>query len=103
MSELEDMLSGILSDPKQMEKLGSVARSLMGEDAHFDAQPDTELLKKLGGIASAGSGKDRRLLEAMRPYLSDKRRSKMDRAMKIARLAGIAELAAKEFGGEDDV
>ena len=51
----------------------------------------------------APDGRERKLLDAMRPYLSDKRRSKMDRAMKLARLAEIAEKAASEFGGEDDV
>lgn len=106
MSDLEDMLSGILSDPKQMEKISSVARSLMGEELKSDsAEPvfDANILKKLGGMMRDKDGKDRQLLLAMRPYLSDKRRSKMDRAMKIARLAGMAEIAANEFGGEDDV
>lgn len=105
MSDFEDMLSGILNDPKQMEKISAVARSLMGEGdtAETEQTVDSGMLEKLGGLMRSGDGKDRRLLEAMRPYLSDKRRSKMDRAMKIARLAGIAEIAAKEFGGEDDV
>ena len=49
-----------------------------------------------------GAGRDAKLLEAMRPFLSEKRRGKMDRAMKIARLAGIAELAAEKLGGADD-
>ena len=40
------------------------------------------------------------LLEAMRPYLSEKRRSKMDKAMKIAWLAQIARLAMGEMGGD---
>lgn len=104
MSDFEDMLSGILSDPKQMEKISSVARSLMGGETE-EAEPvfDEKVLKSIGGMMRDKGGKDRQLLEAMRPYLSDKRRSKMDKAMKIARLAGIAELAAKEFGGEDDV
>ena len=36
----------------------------------------------------------------MRPYLSEKRRGKMDRAMKLAKLARIARLAIGEM--EDD-
>ncbi len=106
MSELENMLSGILNDPKQMEKLGSLARSLMGDGGPTeDTEPviDMDMLKSLGGMVDAKDGKDRRLLEAMLPYLSDKRRSKMDRAMKIARLAGIASLAVGELGGDEDV
>jgi len=43
---------------------------------------------------------ERALLEAMKPYLSEKRRSKMDRAMKLAKLARIARLAMGEMGGD---
>lgn len=50
---------------------------------------------------------ERALLEAMKPFLSEKRRNKMDKAMKLARLAGLAGIAAAEFGlgekGEGDV
>ena len=62
------------------------------------------MLKKISGMLSGkgGAGRDAKLLEAMRPFLSEKRRGKMDRAMKIARLAGIAELAAEKLGGDDD-
>ena len=40
---------------------------------------------------------------AMKPYLAEKRRRKIDRAMKLARLASLAELAAGEMGEDDDV
>lgn len=56
--------------------------------------------------AVRGSGRDsasRHLLEAMKPYLAEKRRGKIDRAMKLARLASLAELAAGEMGEDDDV
>ena len=49
--------------------------------------------------ALARQGRDRRaLLEAMKPFLSERRREKMDKAMKLARLAGLAGIAAAEFG-----
>ena len=82
MSDFEDKLNKLLNDPKEMERFAGFAKSLMS-----------------GG---GRSSKDEKLLEAMKPYLSERRRSKMDRAMKIARLAGLAELAAGEFGGSDD-
>ena len=34
----------------------------------------------------------------MKPFLSERRREKMDKAMKLARLAGLAGIAAAEFG-----
>ena len=42
------------------------------------------------------------LLAAMKPYLSEKRQGKIDRAMKLARLARIAGLALGEAGGGHD-
>ena len=108
MSDFEDKLNQLLNDPKEMERFAGFAKSLMGGDepATEEKAPDFDpgLLKKISGLmGSRGrNGKDTKLLEAMRPYLSEKRRSKMDRAMKIARLAGLAELAAGAFGGDDD-
>ena len=42
-------------------------------------------------------------VEAMKPYLAEKRRRKIDRAMKLARLASLAELAAEDLEGDDHV
>lgn len=47
-----------------------------------------------------GDDKKQRLLQAMEPYLSEKRRGKMDKALKIARLARIAKAAMGEEGGD---
>ncbi len=108
MSDFEDKLNKLLNDPKEMERFAGFARSLMsGSDSVGTEQStapdiDPSLLKGLNGMLSGkNGGRDTRLLEAMRPYLSEKRRGKMDRAMKLARLAGIAELAAG-LGGDDD-
>ena len=110
MNELEDKLNALLNDPKQMERFTDFARSVMGGMAppEESKEPDIDMgmLRRLGSLLS-GSGeknsREQRLLEAMKPYLSDKRRDKMDKAMKIARLASVAELAVGEFGGEGDV
>lgn len=115
MSELEDKLNSILGDPAQMEKIAGLARSLMGgggapaEETPTPASSapgiDAGLLQKLGGLlGGAGQEPDREqaLLAAMRPYLSEKRRGKMDQALKLARLARIARLAMGETGGGSD-
>lgn len=107
MSEFEDRLNELLNDPGQMERIAGIAKSLMGGDAQPESppsEPDEGLIKKISGLmkgADAKSGNDKKLLEAMRPYLSEKRRSKMDKAMKIAKLASIASIAA-QLGGDDD-
>ena len=108
MNELEDKLNSLLNDPEQMERFAGFAKSVMGGISAPDKSetPDIDMgmIKKIGSLMSgsgAKSSRDEKLLEAMKPYLSEKRRSKMDRAMKIAQLASIANAAAL-FGGDDD-
>ena len=110
VSDFEDKLNKLLNDPKEMERFAGFAKSLMsGEGSPKPEQStaldiDPSILKNLSGMLSGKGrgGRDAKLLEAMRPFLSEKRRGKMDKAMKIARLAGIAELAAGQLGGDDD-
>lgn len=112
MGELEEQLNSILSDPGQMEKIAGLARSLMGEDPQ-EAQPasplgelgiDAGLMQRLSRAmkGGGGNGREQALLAAMEPYLSDRRRGKLDRAMKLARFARIARLVMGETGGGDD-
>ncbi len=130
MGEFEDRVNSILGDPKQMEKIAGLAKSLMGGQTEPDKGApsdggssaggmgetmrslfgeggvDSETVGRIGRILSAsgaGDGDKRALLEAMKPYLSEKRRAKMDKAMKIARLARIAKLAMGELGEDKDV
>ncbi len=110
MGELEDGLNQVLNNPAQMEKIANLAKSLMGGEAQEQSvgTPDFDMgvIQKISGLmrdSSAADSKDRRLLDAMRPFLSEKRRSKMDKAVKLAKMAHIASIAAEEFGGKDDV
>lgn len=125
MSELEDKINGILGDPAQMEKIAGLAKSLMGDGGDAPAEKtksagggldslmqslggsegaiDPAMLARLSRALSSGAGEkkqERALLEAMKPYLSEKRRSKMDKAIKLARLASIARIAMGEMGGD---
>lgn len=115
MGELEDRINSVLGDPSQMERITQLARSLMGGDSAGEGEApestaafpdfDPALLGRISRMmnADAGKGSDRQaLLEAMKPYLSEKRRRKMDKALKLARIARIARLAMGENGGEDD-
>ena len=123
MSEFEDKLNELLNDPGQMERIAGIAKSLMGggfettEKAKSAGGGLDSLMQSLGGsdaidpamltrlsrALSSGAGEkkqERALLEAMKPYLSEKRRSKMDKAIKLARLASIARIAMGEMGGD---
>ncbi len=108
MSELEDRLNSILSDPEQMARISSLAQTLMGGQGEAGAAPppgqelptENALPGKLMSLLSR-QGEDaekRALLEAMKPYLSEKRRGKLDRAMRFARLAHLATAAMGELG-----
>lgn len=114
MSEFEDKLNSLLNDPAQMEKITEMAQSLMGggsSSGSVSPQPaasmfeglDPGMLQSMGKlIAEMNQGPDDKqvLLEAMKPYLGEKRRAKMDRALKLAKMARLAGLAFGQFGGK---
>lgn len=110
MGELEDSINQVLNDPLQMEKISNLARSLMGGGGENKGQEippfDPKLMQKISGLMRDGgakNSKDEKLLDAMRPFLSEKRRGRMDRAVRLAKMARLASIAAEEFGGEGDV
>lgn len=105
MSELEEKLGSILSDPNMMQQLMGMAQML---SANAPAQPqpssdarqtetpqpgvDEKTLRMLSGIARQGNVDDNQhsLLKALQPYLSRERIAKLERAMRAARMAGAA-------------
>lgn len=111
MSEFEDKLNSVLGDPAQMEKIANLAKTLMGGDGGAQEpspEPfgggldiDPSLISRIGKLMNnSGDDNKQRLLQAMEPYLSEKRRGKVDKALKIARLARIAKAAMGEEGGD---
>lgn len=109
MAELEDMINSVLSDPEQMSKIAGLAQSLMGgsdgpkQGQNSSAPIDSQMLGKLQnlmGASGAAQGNSESLLRAMQPYLSEKRRVKMDKALKLARMARLAGFAMEELGGD---
>ena len=125
MSEFEDKINKILSSPEELEKIMSMAKSLSGsigdanDENEADAGPDLSSIGSMlgsldpkvigivgrlfGEYSSKGSGGKIALISAMKPYLKEDRREKIDKAADMARLASLARLAFSEFsGGEDD-
>lgn len=112
MSELEERLNSILNSPEEMSRIAQMAQSLMGAAPPAAAEPeapaaDAGLPDKLralfsGGAQSAGKNDSLALIEAMEPFLGEKRRRKMSRALQIARAAKLAGKLFAEDGGEGD-
>ncbi len=100
MGELEERISGVLNDPKQLQEIMDMARSLMdgggaeellrGFGAAAAPEPPGQALFGAPAGASSGGRDTRALLEAMRPWLSEKRRGKLERALRLSRLAHLA-------------
>lgn len=103
MSELEEKLGNILSNPQLMQQIMGMAQALGAsppreEPRQPQEQPpqmpklDPKLLQHLAGIARQGvtDANQQALLKALSPYLSRDRVAKLERAMGAARMAGAA-------------
>ena len=111
MDDLEGQIRQVLNDPAQMAQIMGLAQSLMGGSGGEKPQeappaaPDGGLLGKLGALmgkpAASGGGSQQALLQAVRPYLSEKRQRKIDRAIQITRMAHLAKLAMEGLGGSE--
>ena len=97
MDEMEQKLGAVLGNPELMQKIMAMAQSL-GQPAQQPTGPssspemDIAMLQRLSGLArqSGIDSQQRALLTALRPYLSSERVSKLEKAMRAAKLARIA-------------
>lgn len=128
MSEWEEKLQSLLSDPDSMAQVMQLAQSLSGRSSTDESatpppspppkiQPmdsgfgditaalggiDPMLLKRLlpvvGQLNRQQSGESAALLYALRPFLREERRMKVERAVQLARLIHLAKtfLTARE-------
>lgn len=101
MDDFENKLGQILGNPEMMGKIMAMAQSFGGQEAppespprQEEAMPEMDLaaIQKLTGLMSkAGVDNDQKaLLSALCPYISTNRLHKLERAMRAAKLAGVA-------------
>ena len=103
MDEMENKLGAILNNPQMMQQIMSLAQN-MGQQTQQEAPPkqespppqlpdiDLSMVQKLSGFAKQ-SGIDKKqqdLLRALGPYLNRQRISRLERAMRAAKMAGMA-------------
>lgn len=107
MSELEEKLGAVLSNPQLMQQILSMAQALGSGQGQVQKQEppkqqessapllpnlDPRMLQSLAGLAQQG-GVDQNqqaLLQALSPYLSQTKVGKLERAMRASRMAGAA-------------
>lgn len=107
MDELEQKLNSILGNPEMMSQLMTMAQSLGQSQKNPEPEPpkapslpalglpagmDINMLQKIAGIASqAGIDRNQQaLLKALTPYLNHGRIEKLEKAMRAAKIAGLA-------------
>lgn len=127
MAEFEEKLNSILGNQEAMGQIMALARSLSGDqqpapppeaageaECPADAPPDLSAL--LGQVdpkmlqmgmevlRQVQSTEDRNaaLLNALRPFLREDRQSRLDRALRIARMAKLIRAAMGTLGGKEE-
>ena len=105
MDDFESKLGQILGNPEMMGKIMSMAQSFGGQEAPPQAAPqsppvqeegppefDFATIQKLTGLmGKAGvDSRQKALLSALSPYISTNRIQKLEKAMRAAKLAGVA-------------
>ena len=98
MDNLESGLQSILGNPQMMEQIMSIAQNFQSEPAPppppVEGGPEVDFatIQKITSlIGKTGiDSQQKALLQALRPYLSGHRIQKLEKAMRAAKLAGIA-------------
>ncbi len=109
MDDMEQKLNSILGNPQMMSQLMSMAQSLGNSQPEQDPSPaktapqvnkapqlqaglDMNTLQKIAGLAQRSSidKNQQALLNALNPYLSKERIIKLEKAMRAAKIAGLA-------------
>lgn len=95
MDDLQSALESLLKNPEELEQLAQTASAMLqGGDAEGSSGPSlSELRSFMQNLKSDAGEPSQQLLTALRPYLSESRQARLDRASKIARLSRFAEFA----------
>lgn len=103
MDDLSEKLSGILNDPEAMRDIAALASQLgvdasgvHKEDVRPDPPPDdtaAQMMKLMPMLGTLRQEDDTtRLLDAMRPFLSEERQQKIDRAKRLIKVMKLMPL-----------
>lgn len=99
MADMESQLGAILGNPQMMEQIMALAQNFQSAPAEQPPPPpeappeiDFAMVQKIGSlIGKTGiDSHQKNLLSALAPYLSAQRIQKLEKAMRAAKLAGMA-------------
>lgn len=104
MEDMQNQMNAILGNPEMMQRIMAMAQTL-GQGQNETNEPpkhepsgfslpdiDLSMVQKLSGLAGQSNidNNQRTLLKALTPYLSRERISKLERAMRAAKMANMA-------------
>lgn len=101
---LSEKLSQLLNDPEGMARIQSMAQSLLGGESQSSAPSqqsglsgnDMDMIMRAASLLKSDQGDDRsKLLLALKPHLSSSRRERVDKAVKLLRLANVMPLLSE--------
>lgn len=116
MDDMEEKLSSILGNPQMMQQIMAMAQTLGQSQpppkeeprpepprqlqSATGSMPDAAMLQRVFNLArQSGIDKNQQsLLKALGPYLSRERISKLEKAMRAARIAAMASTALRSAG-----
>lgn len=106
MDDMQNQMNAILGNPEMMQKIMAMAQSLgQSQPSEQKQEPpkqespgfsmpdiDLSMVQKLSGLAGQSNidNNQRTLLKALTPYLNRERISKLERAMRAAKMANMA-------------
>ena len=106
MADMQDQMNAILSNPEMMQKIMAMAQTMnQSPEEKKESEPikqdnpgfsvpdiDLSMIQKLSGFAGQSKidNNQKSLLRALAPYLSRERISKLERAMRAAKMANLA-------------
>ena len=110
MSELEEKLGAMLSNPQMMQQISSLVQA-MGQPSQpapspppmpepSPPEPDFSQLQGLASLLQNNrtDANQQALLRALSPYLSPWRVGKLERAMRASKMAGLASVLLRGDG-----
>ena len=100
MDDIENRLNAVLGNPEMMQKIMSMAQSMQEESPPQEPQQlqspfegiDMNLIQKVASFAGKSNidNNQKNLLNALSPYVTVERVSRLEKAMRAAKLANIA-------------